>query len=160
MYPHVGAGFAILMALLSIRPLSADDQSPSRTFTLQHMTARDAATVVRTIAGIRELTAPDDRTIEVTATEGSIQLAAELLSALDAPKVEPSQTFTTGDETVVSVIPLRNISPSEAMAALREIKIQRVSATGKPAVVVVRDTAEQVELAVEALDETSSDQHD
>jgi hypothetical protein len=158
MYRGVAAGFAILMALLSTRLASADDQTDTRTFALHYLRAQDAATIVRTITGIRKLAAPDAHSIEATGTRVALQLTAELLSALDAPEVEPSQTFTTGDETAVAVIPLRDISPSAAMAALRKLQIQRVAASVEPAVVVVRDTPEQVASAIAALDETSSEQ--
>lgn len=153
---NVRAGLVVLMALLSISLASADDQSDSKSFTLQHLKPRDAATVVRTIAGIRHLAAPDDETIEISGTQVALHLTAELLSALDVPEIDPSQNFTTGDETVVAVIPLRDILPSEAMAALRELRLQRVAALVEPAVVVVRDTADQVKLAIAVLEKASS----
>jgi hypothetical protein len=156
MYRHM-AGAAVLMVLASSQLLTADDQSTTQRFTLQHMKARDAATVLRTIAGIRQLTAPDDHSLEIVGAETPIQLSAELMRALDTPDVTASQSFTTGDDTVVAVIPLGHVSPADAMMALRKLSLQRIATSLEPDVVVVRDSAEQVAIAIATIDDMSAE---
>lgn len=154
MHRLAAVGLAIFTTLSSIPFAAAEEQSETRTFALHQMVSPDAATVLSTIAGIRQLNVQHDHNLQATGGPAALRIATELLSALDAPEIAPSQSFTTGDDTVIAVIPLSGISPSDAMLALRELKLQRVAALDRRSVVVVRDTPEQVTRALATLEKS------
>lgn len=151
---RIVAGLAITWVLLAASQASAQ-QAETRTFELQHLRVQHAATVLRSIVGIRLLEVADERTIAITGEPDAALLSTELMTALDTATVVLSRQFTTGDETAVAVIPLRDMSAREAMETLRELQLQRVTAHDGPAVVVVRDTPDRVSSAIAALDQPS-----
>ena len=151
------AAFAISAVLLSAWPAAAEEQPETKTFAFQQLRAADAATVLRTIVGIRELTASDDHSLEITGEQALVRLATELLSALDALEVVRSQSFATGDDTVIAVIPLSEVSAADAMLSMRKLEIRRIAALDDGPVVVVRDTPDQVALAIDVLDDAASE---
>ena len=142
---------AILAILLSTSALGADEPAATATFTLQRIGSKSAATLLRTIVGTRELLLPDDHTLKTTDHRARLELAGELLAAIDTAEIVASQSFTTGDETVIAVVPLRVISPAAAMQAMRKLEIHKIATLAEPPTIVVRDTPEQVTLAVDAL---------
>ena len=144
-------GLAIITILLSTTFVAAEEQPDTRTFTLRHLTSSEAATLLRTIVGVEKISGSDDHTLDATGSQASLHLATELLSALDVPEVVPSQSFTTGNDTVIAVIPLRDILASDAMHMVRELRIQRLVALDKRQVLVVRDTPEQVASVIATL---------
>ena len=149
---RLAAAALALTSLVSTLPAVAEQQAETRSFVVAHLRLPDAATVVRTIVGVEHLAAKGERGLEVTGTRAHLQLTAELLAALDVAEIAPTQGMATSDDSVVAVIPLREISSADAMLAMRELEMRRAATlTGPAAAVVVRDTPERVALAVEAL---------
>jgi hypothetical protein len=164
---------AIVLGLAVITAF-ASAQDRDRTFYLTHAPTiqqfQEVATVIRTIANIREVSADEDqKSVTVHTTPGQIDMAEWLFNELDNPAVQtsvPHQYLVPGAaDDVVRVFYITstaNVQDFQQIATLvRTISnITRVFTYNAPKALVVRDTAAQVQLAewlVKELDQPASD---
>jgi hypothetical protein len=139
-------------------------QSPDlrdRTFYLTHTPTvqqfQEVATVIRTIANIRDVFADNDqKSVTVHATAGQIAMSEWLFNELDNPAVQtsvPHEYRVPGDsDDVVRLFYVTTVATvqdfQEIATMVRTISsITRVFTYNAPKALVVRDTAAQVQLA-------------
>lgn len=123
-------------------------------FRVERVQAREAQLSLRTLAGAREIAIVDEHRIEVRDTPERLLHVRRIVELLDraATVAEPSAGFEVGDGTVVASYALQHAQPNAASRMLMgEIGIRRVSTAGSIATVLVRDTPEQVEKAIDLL---------
>lgn len=148
-----------LTTLVSALPAVAEEKAETKKFVLEHIQSRDVATAIRTIVGAQRFTAKDEHSLEVTDTRARLQLTAELLAALDVAEMTSTKSLSTDDDSVIAIIPLRDVSPEDIIQTMLELEIRRSATVAQPPVaVVLRDTREQVALALEALDKAHAKQ--
>lgn len=146
----------VLTTLVATLPAVAEEQAETRKFVLTHIQSRDVATALKTIVDIQHLAIQDEHSLEVTDTHARVELAAELLAALDVAEIAPTQGLSTGDDSVIAIIPLQEASSKDVIQTMTELKIRRsATVAAQPAAVVLRDTPGQVALAREALHRAS-----
>lgn len=146
------AAFLIASACLTSIAYSADDDSGAVTFNLNNATSRDAATVLRTIAGVKNLQAADEHTITVRGTQEELDLAAAVVKMLDATGDTADTTpLSASDGTVIAAVFLNSASSAEVMDALRqELQIARIATAGEKRV-FLRDTDNQIQAALKVI---------
>jgi len=125
------------------------DETQALTLSLQNATSPAAATVLRTIVGVKSLQAADDHTITVRDTQENLDLAAAVVKMLDAPG--DTTPLTTGDGSVIAAVTLNRASSKEVMLALREeLQIARIATAGEKRV-FLRDSDSQIQAALEVI---------
>lgn len=129
------------------------DEAPVATFTLSHADSRQAATVVRTIVGVRKFEAVDDHTIRVHDTKENLDLAAAVVKMLDTTDDQVDTTpLPAGDGSVIAVVVLDRASSVEVMHALRqELQIARIATSGEKRI-FLRDTDSQIQAALKVIE--------
>ena len=129
------------------------DETQAVTFSLNNAASRDAATVLRTIAGVRNLEIADDHTITVRDTREQLELAAAVIEMLDTTEDTADATpLTAGDGSVIAVVVLDRASSAEVMVALREeLQIARCATAGEKKV-FLRDTDSQIQAALKVIE--------
>ena len=146
----------ILLTLASAGASHASD--PVVAVTLLNTKAPNAATALRTIADWRQFEIVGDDQIRIQGTPESLTLAQHVLALVDSKADTALTDFTVpSDQSRVSAFRLAHSTPAEAMYALRTVlRISRMVAQDQPALLVVRDTPEQVAAAqalIEILDQ-------
>jgi hypothetical protein len=128
------------------------DETQALTFNLKNTTSPDAATVLRTIVGVRNLEAADDHTITVRDTREKLDLAAAVVKMLDATDDTADTTpLSAGDGSTIAAVALNRASSKEVMVALREeLRIARIATAGEKRV-FLRDTDSQIQAALEVI---------
>jgi len=123
------------------------------TFTLSHATSREAATVVRTIVGVKKFEVADDHTIMIHDTQKNLDLAAAVVKMLDTTDETADTTpLPAGDGSVIAVVVLDRASSVEVMHALRqELRIARIATLGEKRI-FLRDTDSQIQAALKAIE--------
>jgi hypothetical protein len=127
----------------------AEEASQEATFDLTAIAAKDAATLVRTIAAIRTLRIPDDNTLVVEGTADDLALVTALLQMAETPgDASGANRLAVSDGSVVVGLVLEHATPADVMRALRtEVKIARVTAS-ESGRMFLRDTEPQIEAAL------------
>jgi len=153
----IAAGFVLFVFLCR-------GQSPDlrdRTFFLTHTATvqqfLEAATTIRTITGIQQITTDNDqKSVMVRATAGQIAMAEWLFNELDTPAVQPSVPHEyrapNSSDDVVRVFYVTTAATiqdfQELATAVRTItNITRVFTYNAPKALVVRDTADRIQMA-------------
>ena len=128
------------------------DETQVVTFTLSHATSRQAATVLRTIVGVKKFEAADDHTITVRDTQENLELAAAVVKMLDTTDATTDTTpLPAGDGSVIAAVVLDRASSVEVMDALRlELRIARIATAGEKRV-FLRDTDSQIQAALKVI---------
>ena len=128
------------------------DETQVLTFSLKNATSSEAATVLRTITGVKNLEASDDHTITVRDTQEKLELAAAVVEMLDATGDTADTTpLSAGDGSIIAAVALNRVSSKEVMVALRkELKIARIATAGEKRV-FLRDTDSQIQAALEVI---------
>lgn len=149
--PSLTLCLAILVSLVSLGASGASDQGAAGAaeFTLQHIRAADAATALRTIADARRIEVVSDHALRIQGTPEGLQLAEQVLALVDSGTDSALTAFTVpSDQSRVSAFRLERSTAAEALKALRTVVgIAKVAVHQDPALVIVRDTPEQVEAA-------------
>jgi len=128
------------------------DETQVATFTLSHATGRDAATVLRSIVGVK-LEAADDHTLTVRDTQENLDLAAAVVNKMLDTTDDTADTtpLPAGDGTVIAAVVLDRASSVEVMHALRqELRIARIATLGEKRV-FLRDTDSQIQAALKVI---------
>lgn len=145
------AGVAVLvLSSVALTAGFAAEAPVTATVSLERLKASDAATTLRTIAGVRGLNIVDEQTIEITEAPEAIELARTVIAMAEDPDdvTEEIPTRSAADGTVIASVQLRRASATEVMTALRrDVEIGRI-ATIRPSSVIVRDTPEKVAAAL------------
>lgn len=155
MQPTKAPVLLLLTAVLSGCPTLAQDGRSTATLDLRHLSSKDAATLVRTVVGTRDVEMVDDDTLRVTDSAATRRLAETVLEMVE-PREDRAPTVATHrapDGTVLAVVPLREATSRDAMAALQPLRIARTVWLTEPRVVAVRDGEEAVAEALRVLDE-------
>lgn len=128
------------------------DETQVVTFSLSHATSREAATVLRTIVGVKKFEAVDDHTIMVRDTQENLELAAAVVKMLDTTDDTADTTpLPAGDGSVIAAVVLDRASSEEVMDALRrELRIARIATAGEKRV-FLRDTDSQIQAALKVI---------
>ena len=128
------------------------DETHAVTFSLSHATSPQAATVLRTIAGAKDLEFPDERSITVRDTPEKLALAAAVVNMLDAPDdAAETAPLTAGDSSVIATVVLKRASEQDVMVALRkELHFARFATAGGKRI-LLRDTDSQVQAALKLI---------
>jgi hypothetical protein len=128
------------------------DETQAITFSLSHATSRDAATVLSTIAGIKNLKPTDDHTITARDTQEKLALAAAVVKMLDATDGTVDTTpLSASDGSVIAAVVLKRASSEEVMVALREeLQIARIATAGEKKV-FLRDSDSQIQAALKVI---------
>ncbi len=131
----------------------ADDHVTRTTrLKLTRMQPVDAIVLLHGIAGCKHVSAVDEQWIQVVDTVENLVLAERVLALADV-RFDSSQStvFTAEDGSVILGLSLQHASPKDVMIALRsDVKIVHI-ATLEPSGIVVRDTKEQVQAALELI---------
>ena len=127
------------------------DETQVATFTVSHATSRDAATILRSIVGVK-LEAADDHTLTVRGTKENLELAAAVVKMLDTTDNTADTTpLPAGDGSVIAAVVLDRASAEEVMDALRrELRIARIATAGEKRV-FLRDTDSQIQAALKVI---------
>jgi hypothetical protein len=136
-------------AWLGVAVHAAEEEAGQEaTFELTGIEAKDAATLVRTIAGIRELRLPDEKTLVIQGTADDRALVTSLLDMAAAPGGAASaERLPASDGSVVVAVLLERAAPADVMTALRQLRVARVVAM-EDGRMFLRDTEGQIEAAL------------
>jgi hypothetical protein len=122
------------------------------TFSLNNATIPVAATVLRTIVGVKNLEADDDHTLTVRDTQETLELAAAVVKMLDATDDTAETTpLSASDGSVIAAVVLNRASSKEVMVALqKELHIARIATAGEKRI-FLRDTDSQIQAALKVI---------
>lgn len=128
------------------------DETQVVTFNLSHATSREAATVLRTIVGVRKFEVVDDHTFTVRDTQENLELAAAVVKMLDSTDdTADTAPLPAGNGSVIAVVILDHASSVEVMDALRvELRIARIATAGEKRI-FLRDTDSQIQAALKVI---------
>ncbi len=126
------------------------EEARSEEIKLQRIEAKNALTMVRTLAGTTRVQIADEHTLRIQDSSEKVLLARKIIEMLDGAgcAADAGARFEVGDGTIVACKALRHTSGNEVMAALRTLAIRRIAVVREPPTVLVRDNAEQVEAAL------------
>ena len=129
------------------------DETQALTFSLKNATSPVAATVLRTIVGVKNLQAADDHTITVRDTQEKLDLATAVVKMLDTTGDTADTTpLSAGDGSVIVAVVLNRASSGEVIVALqKELQIARSAGAGEKRV-FLRDTDSQVQAALKVIE--------
>ena len=135
----------------------AADETQAMTFSLSNATSREAATVLRTIAGIRNLEAADDHNITVRDTREQLELAEAVVKMLEATGDAADTTpLPAGDGSVIVAVDLNSASSGDVIVALqKELQIARSAGVGEKRI-FLRDTDSKVQAALKVIERLES----
>jgi len=149
-------------AILSVGAASAAEPEPtSADLDVYKVKAPDAMTIVRTMASANKVTVVDEDTIRVSGTPEILAMAAVVVELIEQPidDGEPVVVREFADDTDIARIALKHVSLREAALALRGMRIRKYATQEQRQVILVRDTKEQVQAAldlIEALEQEAS----
>jgi hypothetical protein len=131
----------------------AADETQAVTFSLSSATSPEAATVLRTIAGVKYVEAADDHTITARDTPEKLQLATAVVKMPDTRDgTADTPPLSAGDGSVIVAVALNRASSGEVIVALqKELQIARSAGAGEKRV-FLRDTESQVQAALKVIE--------
>ena len=147
---------AIAFAIASIACITniaySTDETQVATFTLSHAAGRDAATILRSIVGVK-LEAADDHSLTVRDTKENLDLATAVVKMLDTTDGTADTTPLPADDgSVIAAVVLDRASSVEVMDALRlELRIARIATAGEKRI-FLRDTDSQIQAALKVIE--------
>jgi len=129
------------------------DETQAATFTLNNVTSRDAATVLRSIVGVKTLKLVDESTFTVHGTQEQLDQTTAVVKMLDATDdTMDTAPLSASDGTVIAAVVLNRASSREVIATLRgELRIARVAIVDDKRV-FLRDTDSQVQAALKVIE--------
>lgn len=132
----------------------AGEEKRTEEIRIERVAAKQALVALRVMAGAGEIEVVDPHTLSVHDTPEKLLLARKIAEMLDRPDstANPFAVYDVGDGTTVASIVVRYASPARAMRMLMsEIGIRKVASVEEISTVLVRDSAEQVEKAIELI---------
>ena len=149
---QLAVALAIAGAAWTVNAAYPADEIHAVTFSLNHATSPEAATVLRTIAGVKDLEFPSDNAITVRDTQERLALAAAVVKMLDsADDAAEMAPLSADDGSVIATVVLKRASEQEVMLALRkELHFARFATAGEKRI-LLRDTASQVQAALKLI---------
>jgi hypothetical protein len=131
---------------------AADEATQELTFHLTQIAARDAATLLRTIAGTKNISGVDDSTIVIRDTPENLDLATAVVGMADTSgATSPEGRLAVSDDTVIASVALEHASARDVMLALRtQVQIARIATLGEKKV-FLRDTDSQITAALKVI---------
>lgn len=117
---------------------------------LQRIEAKDALTMVRTLAGTGRVQIADAYALRIQDTPEKVLLARKIVALVEGTEcaTDAGARYEVGDGTTVACRALRHTSGNEVMAALRTLAIRRIGLVRAPPLVLVRDRAEKLDAAL------------
>jgi hypothetical protein len=146
--------FALLLALgVGLAGIAhAEEKATQRKFTLTTITGVEAATLLRTIAEVREISSIEDHAIVAGGSPETVALAGDVIKLVESPTTTADDRLPTDNGWVVVKVPLEHVSSRDVMMALRtELKIARL-VTLDDKTIVLRDTDAQISSALELIE--------
>jgi hypothetical protein len=137
------------------------DETQVVTFNLSHATSRDAATVLRSIVGVKKFETADEHTLTLRDTRENLDLATAVVKMLDTTDDTAGTTFLpAGDDSVIAVVVLDRASSVEVMGTLRrELRIARSATVGEKRI-LLRDTDSQIQAALKVIERVEGNHED
>jgi type II secretory pathway component GspD/PulD (secretin) len=131
---------------------AADEPAQDQTFNLENVEAKDALTILRSIADTRKVSYVDEHTIVVQDTPENLALVSAVVKMADAAGDTADESpLPVSDGTVITAVVLRHASAKDVLIALRrEVQIRRIATLGE-ARVIFRDTESQTQAALEVI---------
>ncbi len=125
---------------------------------VETLSTHDAATALRSLAGVRKLEIVDDHTLRTTDGADTVAIAKAVLEVIEHPAVGAAENSTRplSDGSVLAAVRLNHASPSDVMLALRKLGTARIAVLSGPATVAFRDTPAKAEAALNAIREMES----
>jgi type II secretory pathway component GspD/PulD (secretin) len=151
---------ALVLALapcIAARAWAADEPARELTLQLTQIEAKNAATLLRTIADVKKLRAVDEHTIVVSGTAEELDAAAAVVRIADVSEARAAdERFTAGDGAVIIGVKLENAFTVDVMQALRmQLRIARLATLGEKRI-FLRDTEKQIAAALEVISDLDS----
>jgi type II secretory pathway component GspD/PulD (secretin) len=153
---RVALSTLVAVALLAA-PAAADEPtatSETAEISLQQLDAANALTLLRTIADTRRPKMVDERTVGVTDSPEVVALAKSVVDLAEHPSDAAGEiaTHAAADGSVIAAVRLQHASMADVAGMLRtEVKIHKAAYNQALSTVVVRDTPEQVQAAIELI---------
>ena len=149
----LAVAFVIASTVCTTCTAYAAEEAKAATFTLSNATTPQAATVLRTIVGIKDLKIDDDHTITVRDTRDKLELAEAVVKLVDAGDDTVDTTpLPAGDGSVIVAVVLKGASSGEVILALqKELQFARSAGAGEKRV-ILRDTDGQVMKALKVIE--------
>ena len=122
------------------------------TFSLSHVASRDAATILRSIVGVKNFEIADNHTITVRDTRENLELVAAVVKMLDTTDDTADTTpLPASDGSMIASVVLDCADSKEIIDAVRsELRIARIATLGEKRV-FLRDTDSQIQAALEVI---------
>lgn len=149
---------ALALVALGAVPAPGAEVVTAAELKLQTVPARDAVTVLRALAGVRDLEIVDEHTLASTDGADVVAVATAVLESIEHPSSVGVEipTRKLGDGSALASVRLERAAPSEVLSALRKLRIAHLAVLSQPAVVALRDTPEKMQLALDAVREMES----
>ncbi|HET9766892.1 MAG TPA: hypothetical protein VFS60_08590 [Thermoanaerobaculia bacterium] len=152
---RIVASSLVAVALLAA-PATADQATETAEITLHQLDAPGALTLLRTIANTRGLGLKlvDERTVRVTDSPELVALAKSVVDLAENPSDLAGEvtTLAVPDGSVIAAVHVEHAALKDVGTALRtEVSISRMAFNDTLSTVVVRDTPEQVQAALDVI---------
>lgn len=144
------ATLALAHGTIASRAMAEEHGASAREFELESLDTREAAVVLRSIVGTRQLELLDGRRLRVTDVPENLEAAGRVLQMIESPSPSEdgfeSYAVPSGGSVIASIV-LGTVGAPEAMTALRILRISRVAVARTDALMILRDTPEQIDAA-------------
>ena len=157
------ASLVLSLGLAALESEKEESEPGTREFELVSVRLPDAMTVLRSIAGTRQLRPTGDRSLLVTDTPYRLEVAEKVIQMIDglSPDESGFESFTLpAGNAVIATMRLRDVDARDAMDALRILRIARIAPCCADALMVIRDSPDQIEAArrlVQVLERVSAE---
>lgn len=143
----------VAIALLAA-PAAAGEPTETAEIALHQLEAPGALTLLRTIADTRGLKLVDERTIRVTDSPEVVALAKAVVDLAENPSDLAGEvtTLAAPDGSVIAAVRVQHAALADVGTTLRvEVKIRKMAFDEALSTIVVRDTPEQVQAALDTI---------
>jgi hypothetical protein len=150
---RIVASSLVAVALLAA-PGAADQPTETAEIALHQLEAPGALTLLRTIADTRGLKLVDERTIRVTDSREVVALAKAVVDLAENPSdlAGEVQTLAAPDGSAIAAVRVQHAALADVGRTLRvEVRIRKMAFDEALSTIVVRDTPEQVQAALDTI---------
>ena len=151
---------ALVLSGIALTAGFATEAPETATISLERLKANEAATILRTIAGVRGLEVVDEHTVRITDAAETVEIARTVVAMAEQPDevAEEIPTRSVSDGSAIASVRLRRASPREALVALRrEVGIRQVSTNTDLSGIIVRDAPDKVAAALDLIRQMEAD---
>ena len=145
---------SLVAAALLAAPAAADEPTETAEIALHQLKAPGALTLLRTIADTRGLKLIDERTVSVTDSPEVVALAKSVVDLAENPSDLAGEvtTLAAPDGSVIAAVRVQHATLADVGSTLRvEVKIRKMAFDEALSTIVVRDTPEQVQAALDTI---------